>query len=69
MAGRSKAVGRLSVNWSRRSGHYQARHHSEVYRDGKLHVYTCWDDNDEERGQEADFGAWVRSHQGRARSA
>ena len=58
-----KSGGRLTIDRARRSGHYQGTHHSEVYRDGKVFVYTAWDDNAEERGQVLDFDEWVASHQ------
>ncbi len=55
--------GRLVIDRARRAGQFQASNYSEVYRDGKVYVYTAWDDNAEEQGQEMDFQAWVASHQ------
>ncbi|MCB9778569.1 MAG: hypothetical protein H6742_08415 [Alphaproteobacteria bacterium] len=53
--------GRVTIDRQRKSGHYQATNYSEVYRDGKVYVYTCWDDNAPEVGQEMPFDEWVRS--------
>ena len=52
---------RLTVDRERRSGHYQGKYFSEVYRDGKVYVYTAWDDNEPEVGSEMAFEEWVRS--------
>ncbi|GEM_PF-2122785 len=51
----------LTVDRKRRTGHYQGSMFSEVYRDGKVHVYTAWNDNDDDVGAPMDFDAWVRS--------
>ena len=58
---KQKAPGKLSVDRRRRSGHYQGHMYSEVYRDGKVYVYTAWNDNDPEVGAPMDFDAWVKS--------
>ncbi len=51
----------LTVDRKRRSGHYQGTLYSEVYRNGKVYVYTAWDDNSEEVGKAMPFESWVRS--------
>lgn len=54
--------GRLVIDRAGRSGHFQANNYSEVYRDGKVFVYTSWDDKAEEQGQPMDFEEWLASH-------
>jgi hypothetical protein len=58
---RKTRAGRATVDRKGRSGHYQGTNHSEVYRGGKVYVYTAWDDNDEEVGSPMDFNSWVKS--------
>jgi len=35
--------------------------YSEVYSDGKVYVYTAWNDNEEVVGSRMPFEAWVDS--------
>ncbi len=61
---RKNTSGKLTVDRKRRSGHYQGHMYSEVYRDGKVYVYTAWNDNDDEVGAEMSFEGWVKSRRG-----
>ncbi len=51
----------LTVDRKGRSGHYQGHMYSEVYSDGKVYVYTAWNDNEEVVGSRMPFEAWVDS--------
>jgi hypothetical protein len=53
--------GKLTINRAKRSGQYLGHNYAEVYRDGKVYVYTPWNDNDEDVGQELDFDKWWKS--------
>lgn len=58
---KASSGGKLTVDRTRRSGHFQGNHYSEVYRDGRVYVYTAWNDNEPEVGAPMPFEAWVRS--------
>ncbi len=61
---RSKKAGSLTVDRRARSGHYQGRFHSDVYRDGKAYVYTAWNDNEDVVGTPMRFEEWVEAYEG-----
>ncbi len=48
--------------------HHQAKYHSLVYRDGKCHVYTAWNDNEEDVGAEMSREDWNRMMRNAGRS-
>ena len=49
----------LTIDRKRRSGHYQGTNYSDVYKDGKAHVYTAWNDNEDDEGATMEFEAWA----------
>jgi hypothetical protein len=61
--GRVRA-GTLSLDRKNKSGHYQGTSYSDVYSDGKAHVYTAWNDNEEVVGAEMDFDEWAKNYAG-----
>ncbi len=61
LARQASRSGDLKIDRKARSGHYQGTNHAEVYRDGKVYVYTAWNDNEEEVGAEMDFNKWAKS--------
>lgn len=61
----SSGRGKLTIDRAGRSGHYQGSMYSEVYKDGKVHLYTAWNDNNDDVGAEMPFEEWVKSIQKR----
>ena len=63
MAKHTRLDPRVTVDRKNRSGHFQGKNHSEVYRDGKVYVYTAWDDNAPEVGTTMPFEQWLATYE------